>query len=108
MMALVLANDGLATQLPQASIMVRTGRHQIRGISTERTIPDPALMALQGRLERERVDMTVGSWKIVRMGRVVRSGWIDGPDPRGVIGGAGRKVADVGGKQDAVDVSVMG
>lgn len=84
-MTLVLANDGLTTQLPQASIMIRARRHQVRGISTKGTVPDPTLMALQRRLERERVDMTVSGRKVISTGGIVRSGWIDGPYPCGVV-----------------------
>lgn len=35
--------------------MVAAGRHQVRAVGAEGAVPHPALMALQGRLERERL-----------------------------------------------------
>jgi len=65
-------------------------------------------MAMQGRLEREGIGMTIGGREAILTSDVVRRCRIDGPDPSGVVGGAGCEVADVGGKQDAVDVLVVG
>jgi hypothetical protein len=46
-MTIVLSDDALAAELPQARIVVTTGRHQIGAIGAEGAVPDPALMAVQ-------------------------------------------------------------
>ena len=51
--------------------------------------------------------MAVGGGEAVLTGHLVRRGGIDGPDPRGVVGGAGCQVANVGGEQHASDVMVV-
>jgi len=54
-MSIILPNHSLRAQLPQSRIMVTTRRDQIRAIGTKRAIPDPALVAVECRLQREGV-----------------------------------------------------
>jgi len=51
--AVVLADDLLAVQLPKTRVVVAAGCDKIRAIGTERTVPDPPLVACEGRLQRE-------------------------------------------------------
>ena len=52
-MTIVLPNDRLAMQFPQPSIVIRTRRNKVCRVSTERTVPDPALVAGERALELE-------------------------------------------------------
>lgn len=90
MMSIILPNNLLIPQLPQPRIMITTRCHQIRAIGTKRTIPDPALMSMQRRLQREgsRIALRHAGQVIAGLD-VVRGGWVDGPDARGVVGAAG-------------------
>ena len=45
--AIVLANDGLARELPQTRVVIGASGNEIRRISTESTIPDPTLVSGQ-------------------------------------------------------------
>lgn len=108
-MSIILPNNTLTAQLPQPRIMITTRRHQIRAIGTKRTIPDPALVAMQGSLEREGGGVALlGAGQSVARLYVVGGGEVDGPDAGGVIGGAGGEVPYVGGEEDARDVGVVG
>lgn len=53
MMPIILPNNALTAQLPQPRVMITTRRNQIRTVGTKRAIPDPALVAMECRLERE-------------------------------------------------------
>ena len=83
MMTIILTNDLLAMQLPQACIMIRTSGDQVSRISTKSAVPNPALMATKRALELE--------WLGVRLGRLT---WLrnhlvevfDFPDLGGVVG----------------------
>lgn len=57
--AVVLANDGLAAQLPQPCVVVAARRHEVRRVGAEGTVPNPALVACQSGLERERFRLSV-------------------------------------------------
>lgn len=80
--------------------MVGAGRDEIGRVGAEGAVPDPALVAGQGRLERE------GLWTsaLVRLGGLVR---VHLPYLGGVVGRAGRELLDVGGQQDARDVLLV-
>lgn len=93
-MAVVLPNDLLALQLPEAGVVVGAGGHEIRAVGAEGAIPDPALVAGQGGLERERFGLGV-------LGRGLDVAYL--PDLGGVVGAAGRQLLDVGGEEDAGD-----
>lgn len=84
MMPIILPYDTLRTELPEARIVIRASRDQVRRVGRESAVPHPALMAMQGRLEREGVGME-GRGGLVVGGRV-RNGKIGGPDPSGVVG----------------------
>jgi hypothetical protein len=86
-MPIILPNNTLAIQLPQPGVMVRAGRNQVRGISAEGAVPDPALVAVKRCLERESIGVAFCG-EVVLGPRVVRLGCVDGPDARGVVGGA--------------------
>lgn len=101
MVTVILANNLLAMQLPQASIVIRTGRHKIGRVGAERAVPDPALVARQGSLEGERVRVAV----VVQLGSLLN---VHLPDLGGVVRGAGRELLNVGGEQDTRDVFLMG
>ena len=131
-MPVILPDYGLRAQLPQPRVMVAASSDQIRAVGAKGTVPDPSLMALQTRLEREsrrflRVldlgarGVAVGEARVRDgVGHVLgRGGWgadaaegggggsqvgDDGPDPRVVVRAAGREVAHVGGEQHARDV----
>ena len=100
-MPIVLANDDLRLQLPQARIVIRASRDQVRGIRTERAVPNPALVSGEIRLEGERAGwlVLVGGFRIKGRGL-----GFDTPDAGAVVRGAGREVAHVGREQHAVDV----
>ena len=53
MMSVILPDDSLRVQLPQARVVIATGRDQVRAVGAEGAVPDPPLMALETRLERE-------------------------------------------------------
>ena len=53
--AVVLADDLLAVQLPQARVVVAARRDEVGAVGAEGAVPDPALVALEGRLEGERL-----------------------------------------------------
>ena len=53
MMPVILANDALRAQLPQARVVVAARGHQVRAVGAERAVPDPALVRAQVRLEWE-------------------------------------------------------
>lgn len=107
MVTVVLANDRLTTQLPQACVVVGAGRHQVSRVGAKGTVPYPALVAMKGRLEREGIDVTIGSWKTILTCNVMGRGGIDGPDPSGMVGRAGGEVADVWREQYTIDVLVV-
>lgn len=66
MMAIVLPDDALATQFPQARIVVTARSNQIRAVGAESAIPDPALMTVQCRLEREGSGVTLSrGWQLI-------------------------------------------
>ena len=65
MVTIVLPNDLLAVQLPQAGIVIRAGRDEVRAIGAEGAVPDPALVAGQRRLERERPQLLC--WLLLRL-----------------------------------------
>lgn len=52
--AVVLADDLLAVQLPEAGVVVAAGRDEVRAVGAKGAVPDPALVALEGRFQRER------------------------------------------------------
>lgn len=50
-MAVVLANNLLAVQLPQAGVVVGAGGDEVGRVGAEGAVPDPALVAGEGGLE---------------------------------------------------------
>lgn len=109
MVAIVLPDDAPRGDLPQAGIVVGAGGDEVGGVGAERAVPHPALVAVQGDLELERVGLGLGGGGRrvgPRLSRLpVR---VDGPDAGGVVGAAGGQVADVGREQDAGDVGGVG
>lgn len=99
-MTIVLADDLLAVQLPQARVVVRARRHQVRRVGAKGAVPDPALVARQRGLERERRGLVV----LVGLLRLLR---VHLPDLGSVVGGAGGELLGVGGEQDAGDVLLV-
>lgn len=81
--------------------MVRAGRHQVGRVRAEGAVPDPALVARQRRLERERLRLAL----LVQLGGLVG---VHLPDLGGVVGGAGRELLDVGREEDARDALLVG
>ncbi len=102
MMTIVLPDDLLAMQLPQPRIMVGTSGDQVGAICRESAVPDPALVAREGGLER------VGALRL----RIQL--WREGfhfyhfPDLGRVVGAAGRELLDVWRQEDAGYVLVVG
>ena len=54
MMPVVLPNDSLRLQFPQARIMIRACRDQVRRVRAERAIPDPTLVGSEIGLKWKR------------------------------------------------------
>lgn len=109
MVTIILPDNTLAVQLPQPRIVVTTCRDQIRTIGAERAVPDPALVAVQCRLEGECGGVALsGAGELVAGLQVVRDRGVERPDAGGVVGGTGREVTHVWGEEDAGDVCAMG
>lgn len=100
-MAIVLTNNLLAMQLPQTRVVVRARRDEVGRVGAKCTIPHPALVARQGRLEGEGAQLPI----FVRFGDLV---WVNFPDFGRVVGGAGGEFLDVRREQDAGDVFLVG
>lgn len=103
-MTIVLPNDLLAMQLPQARIMIRAGCNQIRRIRTESTVPNPALMAGQSTFQLEWLRLRGGLARNRNHGIEI----LHFPDPSSVVGATGCEVLDIGRQEDAGDVLVVG
>lgn len=89
-MAIVLANDRLAVELPETGVMVGASSHQVGRVGAKSAVPNPSLMAMQRRLKREGIRIAVcGAGKLVLRRDVVRLRGVDGPDAGCVVGGAG-------------------
>lgn len=99
-MSVILPDDLLAVQLPQARVVVGAGRHQVGRVGAEGAVPDPPLVAGQGGLEGEGAREAA----LVRAGGLVD---VDLPDLGGVVGGAGRQLLDIGRQQNARDVLLV-
>lgn len=69
--------------------MIATRRDQIRAIGTKSAVPDPPLVSVQRRLQCKLF-------------------FVDAPDLGSVIGGAGGKVTNVRGEEDARYVFCVG
>jgi hypothetical protein len=104
MMAIVLANNSLAMELPQPCKVIRTSGNQVGRVSTESTIPYPPLMLGQSALELERT----GFKSSFAGGRNHGVKILDLPDLGGVVGGAGREMLDIRREQYTKKVIVMG
>lgn len=106
MMTVVLSDDALRAQFPESCIMIRTGCHQVRRVRTERTVPHPALMPMESRLERKGIGVLLYQLHIAAVAgsRPLR---VNGPDARGVIGTACCEMAHVRREEHACDVCVM-
>ena len=85
--AIVLADNLLAVQLPEPRVVVAAGSDQIGTICAECTVPYPSLVSRQGGLEWERP------------GFRLRAGGLhllDLPDLGGVVGAASSQLLDIG------------
>lgn len=100
-MAVVLANDLLAVQLPQARIVIRACGDQVGRVGAKSAVPHPALVACEGGLEWEWLGITVLIGLLGLLG-------IDLPDLGGVVGRAGRKLLGIRREQDSRDVLFVG
>lgn len=98
MVAVVLPDDLLALQLPQAGVVVGAGGDQVGAVGAEGAVPHPALVAGQGGLEGEGLGLAVG-----RRGLEVPHL----PDLGGVVRAARRQLLDVGRQEDAGDVLLV-
>lgn len=100
-MAVILPDDLLAMQLPQARIVIRACGDQIRGVSAEGTIPHPALVARESGLERERLRVAVLVGLLGLLG-------INLPNFGSVVSRAGCKLLGIGREQDSRNVLFVG
>src|SRR5690242_12779392 len=99
MVSVVLPDDTLTAQLPQPGIVVTARGNEIGAVGAKGAVPDPALVAVQGGLEGEGSRVALGGRGQGVAGLdVVGRGEVDGPDARGVVGGAGGEVAHVWGQ----------
>ncbi len=95
MMTIILPNNLFTMQLPKASVVIRASCNQVRGISTECAIPDPALVTGQSTLELEGLGVFLSGWCLAWY-RDHGFEVLDFPDLGCVVGGAGCEVLDVG------------
>jgi hypothetical protein len=96
--AVVLTDDLLGVQLPQARIVVAAGRHEVGAIGAEGAVPDPALVTRQGGFE----------WKGARLGvRTSRLHLFNLPDLGGMVGATGCELLDVGRKEDTSNIFLV-
>ena len=108
-MSIILPDNTLTAQLPQPRIVITARSNQVRAVSTKSAVPYPALVAVQGGLEREGGGVAFrGSGEGVAGLYVVGGGEVDAPNARGVVRGAGGEVPDVWREEDAGDVGVVG
>lgn len=100
----VLADNLLCLKLPEASVMIAAGGNQVGRVSTERAVPNPALVAGKRALQLER------DWagRFATRGRNHLVKILNLPYLRGVISGAGSKVFDIWREQDSGNVLAMG
>lgn len=98
--SVILPDDLLAVELPQAGVVVGAGGDEVGRVGAEGAVPDPALVARQGGLEGKGP----GEAALVRAGGLLD---VDLPDLCGVVGGARRQLLDVGRQQDARDVLLV-
>jgi hypothetical protein len=96
--AVVLTDDLLAVELPEPRIVVAACRNQVGAVCAEGTVPHPALVAGEGRLEGEGLGFV-----LVGDGLHV----LDLPDLGRMVGTAGGQLLDVGGEEDAGDVLLV-
>ena len=108
-MPVVLAYDGLAVQLPEASIVIRASGDKVCRVGAKGAVPDPALVAMQGRLEGKGVRVAFCGARELVLGRdVVRGRGVEVPYASRVIRGAGGEVANVWGEKHTCDVGIVG
>ncbi len=88
----------MGVQLPQSGVMVAAGGHEVGAVGAEGAVPDPALVASEGGLERE------SPWLGVRAGGLHL---LDLPDLGSVVGATGSQLLDVGREQNAGDVLLV-
>jgi hypothetical protein len=100
MMAVVLPDDLLAVQLPQACVVVAACGDEVRRVGGERAVPHPALVASQRALELERACLRCGLPGRRHHGLEI----FDLPDLGRVVRAARGEVLDVRGEQHPRDV----
>lgn len=119
-MSVILADDGLAAKLPQSRVMIATSCHQVRRVGAEGTVPNPALVARQRGLLRERFGFSISICCHLLLcavcsvavrhegdpGRVGVGEW-HRPDLGRVVCRTGRELLDVGGQQNSRDVLLV-
>jgi len=105
-MTVVLPDDGFAMQFPQPSIVVRACRDKVCRIGAESTVPDPALMTLEGTFQLERLGALVVGLRLAGNGD---HGFevFDFPDLSRVVRGASGEVLDVWREEDTGDVVLV-
>lgn len=89
MMTIVLPDNLLAMQFPQARVVIRARSDQVRRVSAEGAVPHPALVTCERSLEGERLGIAILIGLLGLFG-------IDLPDFGGVVGGAGRELLCIG------------
>lgn len=99
-MAVILSDDSLRMKLPEASVVITGGGDQVRGVGTEGTVPDPALVAGESALELE---WNWRRWFAAGNGHHLVE-ILDLPDLGGMVGRAGREVLDIWREQDTRNV----
>lgn len=116
MVTIVLADDSLTRQLPQPRIVIATSCDQVRRVRGKRTIPHPALMAVQLVLKWESLGVILLLFVMIVLVFVYQNLLLLGygdvveihrPDARGVVGGTSGEFAHVGREEDAGDVSAV-
>jgi hypothetical protein len=107
MVAIVLADDVLALQLPETRIMVRASRNEIRRVGREGAVPNPSLMAIEFLFELEALLLLLVFFVALQHhgGRILE---IHCPDSGGVVCRASGEMSNVWREQDSRDVRPMG
>lgn len=99
-MAIILPNNLLAMQLPQACVVVAARGDEVRRVGGERAIPHPALVARQRALEFEGPRL---GRRLARC-RHHRLQVLDLPNLGRVVGAACCQVLDIGREENSRDV----
>ena len=105
-MPIVLSNDCLSSQFPQPCVVIAARSDQVGAIGTESTVPHPALMAFQARLQWKSTRCAL-SWKVLIAFDIVRCQGVYRPDASIVVSATCGEMANVRGEENTRDIGCM-